>query len=74
MEEKPAEVKAEEKPILHLQIPELRPVQTTVGGRKLRWGIAHIYSSYNNTIIIITDLTGAETAARVSGGQVVKAD
>ncbi|MDI6883659.1 MAG: 30S ribosomal protein S11, partial [Hadesarchaea archaeon] len=26
-----------------------------------RWGIAHIYSSFNNTIIHITDLTGAET-------------
>ena len=24
-----------------------------------KWGIAHIYSSYNNTIIHITDLTGA---------------
>ncbi len=37
-------------------------------------GIAHIYASYNNTIILITDLTGAETIARVSGGMVVKAD
>jgi len=37
-------------------------------------GIAHIYSSYNNTIIIITDLSGAETIARVSSGMVVKAD
>lgn len=40
----------------------------------IRWGIAHIYSSYNNTIIHITDITGTETIARVSGGQVVKAD
>lgn len=72
--EKPVEAKAEEKPILQIQIPEIKPVQTTIGGKKLRWGIAHIYSSYNNTIIIITDLTGAETAARVSGGMVVKAD
>ncbi len=31
-------------------------------------GIAHIYSSKNNTIIVITDITGAETIARVSGG------
>jgi len=37
-------------------------------------GIAHIYASYNNTIIHITDLTGAETIALASGGQVVKAD
>lgn len=37
-------------------------------------GIAHIYASYNNTIIHVTDLTGAETIALASGGQMVKAD
>lgn len=42
--------------------------------RKERWGIAKIYSSYNNTIIHITDLTGAETIARCSGGMFVKQD
>ena len=41
---------------------------------KIRWGVAHIYSSYNNTIIHVTDVTGTETLSRVSGGQVVKAD
>ncbi len=41
---------------------------------KTRWGIAHIYSSYNNTIIHVTDITGTETLARTSGGQVVKSD
>lgn len=39
-----------------------------------KWGVAHIYSSFNNTIIHITDLTGAETVARCSGGMIVKAD
>lgn len=39
-----------------------------------RWGVAHIYTSYNNTIIHITDITGTETLARTSGGQVVKSD
>jgi small subunit ribosomal protein S11 len=38
------------------------------------WGIAHIYASYNNTIIHITDVTGSESVARTSGGQVVKSD
>ncbi len=37
------------------------------------WGIVHIFSSYNNTIIHITDITGSESIARTSGGQVVKA-
>ncbi|HLC58451.1 MAG TPA: 30S ribosomal protein S11 [Candidatus Nanoarchaeia archaeon] len=40
---------------------------------KSRWGIAHIYSSYNNTIIHITDVTGCETLGKASGGMVVKA-
>ena len=39
-----------------------------------KWGIAHIYSSYNNTIIHMTDLTGAETVAISSGGVHVNAD
>jgi small subunit ribosomal protein S11 len=41
---------------------------------KYREGIVHIYSSRNNTIMLLTDITGAETIARCGGGQVVKAD
>ena len=41
---------------------------------KENWGLAHIFSSKNNTIITITDLTGAETIAKCSGGMVVDAD
>ena len=43
-----------------------------INERKLRWGIAHIYSSYNNTIIHITDITGLVTLARTSGGMFTK--
>ena len=39
-----------------------------------RWAVVHIYSSFNNTIIHMTDLTGAETIATASGGRFVKAD
>jgi small subunit ribosomal protein S11 len=42
--------------------------------RPILWGMCHIYSSFNNTIIHITDITGTESIARTSGGQVVKAD
>jgi len=38
-------------------------------GRK---GVAHIYSSFNNIIITITDSTGAETITKCSGGMVTK--
>ena len=40
--------------------------------RQYKWGIVHIYASYNNTIIHVTDITGSETIARASGGMVVK--
>lgn len=39
-----------------------------------KWGVAHIFSSKNNTIITVTDLTGAETISKCSGGVVVDAD
>ena len=33
-----------------------------------KWGVAHIFSSYNNTLVHITDVSGAETAGAVSKG------
>ena len=47
--------------------------QTKKEGKE-KWGIAHIYSSFNNTIVHITDLTGGETVAISSGGCHVNAD
>ena len=40
----------------------------------MKWAIVHIFSSYNNTLVTATDLSGAETFAKCSGGMVVKAD
>ena len=37
-----------------------------------RWGVAHVHASFNNTLITVTDLTGAETIVKSSGGAVVK--
>ncbi len=37
-----------------------------------KWGVAHIFSSKNDTIITITDLSGAETISIGSGGMIVK--
>ncbi|MEM3361878.1 MAG: 30S ribosomal protein S11 [Candidatus Anstonellaceae archaeon] len=42
--------------------------------KQIKWGICHVYSSKNDTIITITDLSGAETIAKASGGMIVKAD
>lgn len=38
------------------------------------WGVAHIFASFNDTFVHITDLTGKETISRVTGGMKVKAD
>ena len=42
--------------------------------RILRTGIVHVHSSYNDTIITVTDATGSETIAKRSGGMYVKSD
>ncbi len=40
---------------------------------KEREGVAHIFTSFNNTIVHITDLSG-KTISRISGGMVTKHD
>jgi len=66
----------------HAAIPEARLVSKPVAGAAVlvkpvakegRWGVAHIFSSKNDTIITITDLSCAETIAVGSGGMIVKA-
>jgi len=37
-----------------------------------REGIAHIFASFNNIIITVTDLTGEETIKQCTGGMVAK--
>ena len=37
-----------------------------------KMGIANIYASYNNVMITLTDITGAETLGKVTGGMIVK--
>ncbi len=73
-EEKKVETKLEKssaKPKVSTELVKPKPAPRI---REKRVGIARIYASYNNTIIHITDLTGAETIAFSSGGQMVKAD
>lgn len=38
------------------------------------FGVAHIYASFNDTFVHVTDLTGRETISKVTGGMKVKAD
>ncbi|ORX90827.1 40S ribosomal protein S14 [Basidiobolus meristosporus CBS 931.73] len=41
---------------------------------ELVFGVAHIFASFNDTFVHVTDLTGRETIVRVTGGMKVKAD
>mmetsp|Transcript_7721 Transcript_7721/g.14083 ORF Transcript_7721/g.14083 Transcript_7721/m.14083 type:complete len:156 (-) Transcript_7721:53-520(-) len=38
------------------------------------FGVAHIYASFNDTFVHVTDLSGKETITRITGGMKVKAD
>lgn len=78
---KAAEIqKPETKPGTETEMPKpaVQPAREFTSrerySEKIRWAVAHILSTYNNTIITVTDITGAETLARSSGGQIVKID
>ncbi|KAL5768241.1 hypothetical protein ACOSQ2_015024 [Xanthoceras sorbifolium] len=49
----------------------LRP---TVRDGEHVFGVAHIFSSFNDTFIHVTDLSGRETLVRITDGMKVKAD
>jgi small subunit ribosomal protein S11 len=69
-DESKSETKTESKPETKT---ESKP-ETKTESKPEKWGIVHIFSSYNNTIIHMTDLTGAETVTVSSGGIHVNAD
>ena len=50
--------------------PDTAPGQTATNV----FGVCHIKATFNNTFIHVTDLSGRETYARISGGMKVKAD
>ena len=41
---------------------------------RLKFGIVHIFASFNDTFIHVTDLSGSEPLVRRTGGMEVKAD
>merc|ERR1719271_1754121 len=47
--------------------------QNVAAGEEV-FGVAHIFASFNDTFIHITDCSGRETISRVTGGMKVKAD
>ena len=69
-EVKSPEVPSEEVP--KAAILDKKPVRKANPNEK--WAILHIYSSYNNTHLHVTDVTGSETIVKVTGGMVTKSD
>ncbi|KAH7433844.1 hypothetical protein KP509_07G088800 [Ceratopteris richardii] len=58
---------------------EVKEENVTLSGPGARdgehiFGVAHIFASFNDTFVHVTDLSGKETLARVTGGMKVKAD
>ncbi len=41
---------------------------------KTKEGIVHVYAHKNNILMLLTDVTGAETLAKCTGGMVEKSD
>jgi len=56
--------------------PKEVPLSAGPGAREgeLVFGVAHVFASFNDTFVHVTDLSGKETLVRVTGGMKVKAD
>ena len=67
------EVKSEEK-VSTEEVKAEKKVVKKVEKKEENWGVLHIFSSYNNTHLHVTDVTGTETIAKVTGGMVTKSD
>ncbi|XP_047333385.1 40S ribosomal protein S14-1-like, partial [Impatiens glandulifera] len=53
---------------------EIVTLGPTISEGELGFGVAHIFASFNDTFIHVTDLSGRETLVRITGGMKVKAD
>ncbi|CAI5469694.1 unnamed protein product [Closterium sp. Yama58-4] len=53
---------------------EKGPAGPQVREGEIVFGVAHIFASFNDTFVHVTDLSGKETMCRVTGGMKVKAD
>ena len=53
---------------------EVRQLGPVVPEGTLVFGVAHLFASFNDTFVHVTDVSGRETIVRVTGGMKVKAD
>ena len=47
--------------------PEAVSTLASSAGEGLNWGVAHIFASFNDTFVHVTDVSGRETIVRVTG-------
>ncbi|AAZ12056.1 40S ribosomal protein S14 [Trypanosoma equiperdum] len=53
---------------------EVKYYGSSAGKDQLVYGVVHIYASFNDTFVHVTDMSGRETFCKVTGGMKVKAD
>jgi len=73
-EKKPEPVKSGKKSKKEKKEEEEKSLAPVLREGEILFGVAHIYASFNDTFVHVTDLSGRETIARVTGGMKVKAD
>merc|ERR1719199_749845 len=56
------------------EVKEVVSLGPQVQPGELVFGVCHIYGSFNDTFVHVTDISGRETIVRVTGGMKVKAD
>ena len=56
------------------KVEEVTTLTPKLGDGEEYFAVAHIFASFNDTFVHVTDLSGRETFCRVTGGMKVKAD
>ncbi|KAJ9448236.1 40S ribosomal protein S14 [Diplonema papillatum] len=56
------------------QVTEVQRIGPNVDSDTLVFGVCHIFASFNDTFVHVTDPSGRETYVRITGGMKVKAD
>eukprot|EP00919_Chromeraceae_sp_WS-2016_P048171 GHVR01114130.1.p1 GENE.GHVR01114130.1~~GHVR01114130.1.p1 ORF type:complete len:151 (+),score=43.18 GHVR01114130.1:159-611(+) len=56
------------------QQEEVKKLGPTLREGEEMFAVAHIFASFNDTFIHVTDISGRETLVRITGGMKVKAD
>merc|ERR1711918_92058 len=55
-------------------VEDTSSLANTIREGEVGFGVCHIFASFNDTFVHVTDLSGKETITRVTGGMKVKAD